>query len=109
MGVAWVIRNRMQDPAKRWPTTPAGVILQPRQFSSFNSNDPNASKMPVSNDPAWQECCRVVDAVAESAPENDPTRGANFYHSLPTSIPWPAWAEPIAQTAVIGAFRFYKR
>ena len=42
-----MIRNRAEDPKKRWPRTVSGVILEPRQFSSFNAGDPNAVKFPV--------------------------------------------------------------
>lgn len=109
IGVAWAIRNRMTDAARRWPRTAGGVILQPAQFSSFNAGDPNAAKIPPANDAAWLECCRVVDAVTVSASENDPTQGANHYHSLPEQAAWPNWAEPSKQTAIIGRFHFYKR
>ena len=102
-----VIRNRAEDKKARWPKTPLEVILQPRQFSSFNSNDPNAMKLP---DPkskpdwaAWQECVMVVDTALEA----DPTDGANHYESCaPGQLP--AWAKADAITVEIGPFRFYK-
>ena len=109
--VAWVIRNRMTDAQKRWPTRPGETVLQSHQFSSFSAGDPNAVKFPVSNDPSWIECCRVVDAVAAAAPENDPSKGSNFYHSYPEAQKnlWPSWAEASKQTAIVGSFHFYKR
>lgn len=109
VAVAWVIRNRMTDAQKRWPATIGGVILQPRQFSSFNADDPNATKIPPANDTAWRDCCRVIDAVSVAAAENDPTHGANHYHSLPVTVAWPSWADEAAQTAVVGTLHFYKR
>jgi spore germination cell wall hydrolase CwlJ-like protein len=111
LGVAWCIRNRMTDRQMRWPATPGGVVLQRLQFSCFNADDANATKLPAAMDPAWLECCRVVDAVQEAGSEADPTHGANHYHSFPASRPelWPAWADPAKQTAIVGRFYFYKR
>lgn len=98
-GVMWVIRNRSRD--KRWPNTAAQVILQPKQFSSFNENDPNTAKFPMPLDPSWLRVCAVVDEPGE-----DPTAGANHYHSAMPLLP--AWAEPSKVTCRIGDFTFYK-
>jgi N-acetylmuramoyl-L-alanine amidase len=93
--VAFVLWNRLNDPKNRWPKRLASVVLQPLQFSSFNANDPNATKLP---DPtheldweAWQEAQTALDSVYTANPGQDPTEGAtNFYNS---SIPTPSWAE----------------
>jgi spore germination cell wall hydrolase CwlJ-like protein len=106
LGVASVIRNRTKDPKKRWPRTIRAVILQPRQFSSFNPTDPNYTKFPAPDDPTWHESKSVVADVL--AGHDDPTHGANLYHSLTPGKPWPKWAIPEDLTAHIGAFRFYK-
>lgn len=106
VAVAYCIQNRALDP--RWPNTPAEVVLQPYQFSSFNDGDPNATKFPAPKGAAWLDCCQAVHDVLAGM-VSDPTAGANHYHSLPKSKPWPAWAEANRQTAVIGPFRFYKR
>lgn len=102
-GVAWVIMNRVRDTAKRWPGNVADTILQPYQFSSFNRDDPNASKLPKWSDSSWKECCTVAENVGE-----DPTGGATNYHSLEPGQQWPAWAIPEKLTKVIGPFKFYK-
>lgn len=108
-GVVHVILNRVRDPDFRWRGDVVKVILQPQQFSSFNRDDPNASKFPIpglSGGLAWQDSCRAVEQ-----PGDDSTGGANMYHSgareaLPESQRkyFPAEKE----TARIGAFTFYK-
>jgi spore germination cell wall hydrolase CwlJ-like protein len=107
--VAHVILNRMNSPSGSWPKTKAEVVLQAWQFSSFNSNDPNASKLPHKKDKAdWAafvDSCRVVDDPGE-----DPTSGANAYHSYGENQKhlWPSWADSSRLTGVVGAFKFYK-
>lgn len=117
-----VIRNRATDPQSRWPRSTVAVIVQPLQFSSFNSNDPNASvwPMPNGNPGAWQawcECCLVVQAPLTA----DPTDGATNYHSIPDEgynytdtkgkpvhLKPPTWADPDKMTVQIGKSKFYK-
>jgi|SRR5579883_2950609 len=106
LGVAYVIHNRATDKKKRWPASIRGVILQPWQFSSFNQNDPNYTKYPEPDEKAWLACKAAVEKVKAGA--EDPTKGANLYHSIPVGKPWPKWAQPELLTAVIGPFRFYK-
>lgn len=100
-GVLWVIRNRAQDARARWPSHPIDVILQRAQFSSFTLGDPNAVKFPRPDDPSWLECCAVVDDPGE-----DPTGGANHYHSLsaPDAVWWAQGETPIAH---LGHLWFY--
>jgi len=110
-GIAAVIRNRSEHAKRRWPNTIVRVILQPKQFSSFNAGDPNAVLFPVQ--PAagasadwnsWQDCCDVATVPLQS----DPTNGANCYESIPDGKPKPSWADPAKITTTIGPFRFYK-
>lgn len=107
-GVLAVIRNRVADP--RWPNTSAEVVTQPKQFSSFNQNDPNVTKWPTQKNvvewQAWNECIAVTEAPLTA----DPTMGANHYHSYPDTnkLLFPAWADPAHLTIIIGPFKFYK-
>ncbi len=101
-----VIQNRFMDPASRWPSTRTGAILQKFQFSSFSKDDPNATLLP---DPrqyrdwkAWAVCCSIVDD-----PGDDPTGGANHYHSSPDDK-LPTWAIGQTPSVAIGPFRFYQ-
>ena len=105
-GVLHVILNRAVAGFRG--TTPAEVILWPYQFSSFNSTDPNAFRLPNPKQhgdwQAWLACCAVVDD-----PGPDPTGGAVMYHSYEADSPqWPPWATPEKQTCQIGLFRFYR-
>ena len=102
--VAAVILNRTRDPKRRWPKTIRSVILQPWQFSSFNSNDVNSSKYPGPGDNSWLSCCTAAAAALRPA-SLDPTRGANHYHDRSVL---PKWSNPKALTTSIGAFRFYR-
>jgi len=41
LSIAWTVKNRA-DNKNRWPSTITDVILQPKQFSCFNPEDPNS-------------------------------------------------------------------
>lgn len=104
-----VIRNRAVDPQYRWPRSTVGVITQPLQFSSFNSNDPNSKVWPTpGRSPgawqAWIECCDVVTTPLIA----DPTDGATNYEALGDNEPRPDWADPSKITVQIGKTRFYR-
>lgn len=113
--------NRINDPQKRWPRAIHQVVLQPRQFSSFNvihkpelgkniaSVDPNVSKWPdISNDVEYRKFIMCCDVVGVSLGD-DPTRGANHYENCAqANLPLPGWADPSKLTAVIHPFNFYK-
>jgi hypothetical protein len=103
-----VIRNRAQDHLNRWPKSTADVVTQPKQFSSFNANDPNVTKWPSAKQPtewvAWQDCLTVVGTPLIA----DPTLGANHYHSIPDGQPLPTWADPTKLTVTLSVFKFYK-
>lgn len=102
LGVWWVIKNRAA--ALHIPDdTIAAVVTRPKQFSSFNQNDPNVIQYPRALDHAWLDCLSVVEGV-----DTDPTGGATNYHSLPDGVPWPNWADPKKLTVTIGKFKFYK-
>lgn len=107
-GVLAVIKNRVADP--RWPSTSADVITQPKQFSSFNANDPNVTKWPTQHNTtdwgAWIDCQTVVTTF--SWLQADPTHGATNYHSIPDGQPQPSWADPSKLTATIGPFKFFR-
>lgn len=103
-----VIRNRTVDSRHRWPKTTTGVILQPYQFSSFNSNDPNNRVFPDVASPgawqAWLDCCDVVTTPLTA----DPTNGATNYEAMPPGTIRPTWADASKLTIEIGNTRFYR-
>lgn len=106
--VAQVVENRVQDP--RWPDTYSSVILQPYQFSSFNSNDSQSKIFPPTsydstpNMSAWNDCWEVAGEVLDE-PE-DITKGANHYFA--DSIPAPAWATKDKFIVKVGHHEFYR-
>lgn len=103
IGVKHVILNRLANPKPPYAhcDTIPKVILDPKQFSSFNRLDPNSSFMPLGIEAVWLSCCEVVDTDTQ-----DPTGRATHYYS--TNIPPPKWADPAKFTVQIGAFRFYE-
>jgi N-acetylmuramoyl-L-alanine amidase len=101
---AWSVRNRVQQP-RWWGHDWVTVILKPFQYSSFNLNDPNASKFPAMTDASWDECLQVASDVYSSV-GSDPTGGATSYYD--TSIAPPAWTSSMTKTVQIGNFIFYK-
>jgi spore germination cell wall hydrolase CwlJ-like protein len=106
-GILWVVRNRMADPAHRWPRTISQVILQPEQFSSFNPGSADA-KFPIEDGSAdwlaWAKCQDVVTAPLGG----DPTGGANSYTSEPPLSSPEKWDTPERLTTKIGPFYFYR-
>lgn len=102
--VLWVIRNRMKDPAKRWPQTVPGVCFQKAQFSCHMVSDPNASLWPRL-DKSWDLARNLTGEVLEEGGD-DPTKGANHYYA--TSITAPVWADEAKATVTIGSHRFYR-
>jgi hypothetical protein len=110
LAVAHVILNRMAD--RRWPDTAVEVVTQPRQFSAFNANDPNATKFPTPKQTAdwaaWLEGCDVVGSLNEGPSGPDPTSGANHYESIADVALMPGWALPERITCRAGKLRFYR-
>ncbi len=105
--IYWVLHNRATDPKSRWPKDIPGVILQPKQFSSFNAGDPNATKFPQSSNPQDYTAFQSCQSIATS-PGDDPTQGANHYESIPPNSPKPSWADPNKVTCIVGPFTFYR-
>ena len=104
VAVACSIRNRVAYPSwwgRDWHT----VILKPRQYSSFNADDPNATKWPDEHEAAWQSCLEIADAVYTEVTA-DTTGGADSYYDI--SIPPPAWAMPERHTIDVGKLKFYR-
>ena len=112
--VARVIVNRVRDYFKRWPNTLSGVVLQRLQFSSFNSDDPNTSKMPLLTDVSFVVCCDAVDKAFDDTTIESITLSpfvtkmieANHYHD--DSIEPPAWAKNMKFLGKLGRILFYK-
>lgn len=102
------VRNRVDMPGYwDWGTDYPSVILKPWQYSSFNHNDPNATKMPLSSDPSWVQCLGVGADVYQGMLD-DTTAGATHYFDKSLDANPPAWAAKMDHTCDIGAFRFFR-
>lgn len=108
--VAWSIRNRVDNP-RWWGHSWSGIILMPWQYSSFNRSDPNATKWPTPNDPAWIESLTVAQQVfLADASLPDPTHGATSYFDNSLDTDPPKWATDgsMVKTVDFGRLHFYK-
>lgn len=118
VAVAWVIRNRAQDPG--WWGGPdwESVCLEDWQFSCWNDKQyggqpflRDLSTEDILEDNAYRQCLRAVLAVYDDK-IGDPTSGATHY--VVTS--WlhdpdlrPDWADELTQVAEIGHHSFFTR
>ncbi len=91
---------------KWWGNTLKEVILKPKQYSSFNPNDPNYNKVmnPLKYEEllkyeklrTWDECLEIAKAVLESKFE-DLSKGATHYHTTSVKPLWARGQTPIIQ------------
>lgn len=80
------------------------VVLKPYQFSAWNINDPNRTKMLNATDKDLAQARKIAEQLI-SGTLGDITNGATNYHAKNVS---PTWAKNMTQTAVIGNHIFYK-
>lgn len=116
VAVAWVIRNRADNP--RWWGGPdwRSVCLSPWQFSCWNDGNPNLNRLRalttddlLARDGAAQSCLTAMLAVNANLCA-DLTGEATHY----VVTDWlhdpdlrPGWADALRQTAVIGRHTFF--
>jgi len=105
VAVADVIVERAWDSQDRWPDTIEGVILEPKQFSAFNHDDPNVFKYPERSTEddrrTWDECVSAATVALKSG-----ARGwANHYHTKSIT---PSWHDPDKVVGTIGSHVFLK-
>ncbi len=114
VAIACVIRNRKNN-LLRWPDTWRSVILQPKQFSVFNTL-PRSDSIPPSfkqryftsryRDLWWREC-RLVAFGAIWDWYGDVTNGATHYFNPTLVKRTPAWAKGHESILVVGEHHFY--
>lgn len=106
--VGWSIRNRVNRP-RWWGHSFESCILMPWQYSSFNRNDPNATKLPVSSDPNWHDALTIALQLYSPNPVlTDTSCGADSYFDKSLDSKPPSWAAAAQHTADVGAFHFYR-
>ena len=103
IAVAHVILNRANQ-GGWWGNTVETVCRKPWQFSCWNENDPNRSKIMRAEPPELTESAQAV-AFTLSGIWADPTGGACHYHTYGLS---PAWAKGREPDLQIGAHVFYR-
>lgn len=102
--VADVIRNRVK--AGAWyGATFEEVCKKPKQFSCWNTNDPNYQKLLHVNDSdeQFKYAKLIAGATVDGTLENI-TGGATHYHARTM---YPSWASSLTETARIGNHIFY--
>tara|TARA_Y100000310_G_scaffold298358_1_gene332239 strand:- start:1156 stop:1656 length:501 start_codon:yes stop_codon:yes gene_type:complete len=114
IAVASVIRNRAQSSIRWWGVGWLGVCLAPWQFSHFNAftvqDDAHTNVNAFLNFLRRPDRDYVagLDWVTDGALSNyleDPTDGADHYHTTAVS---PSWMTEKAVTCRIGAHVFYR-
>ena len=101
LAVGWVIRNRLN--AKKYGDTYKNVVLQPKQFSCWNKDDPNYKVIKGTiKGRLWEVCIGVAIVVMQSAEKHNPIVGVYHYYdkSLDTNPPY--WAEEGEYMSVYG-------
>lgn len=113
--VAWSIRNRVLSPGW-WGSGWAGVILFPYQYSSFNHNDPNASKLPKPKEQSWEDSLTVADQVytfdLKIEPKiPDPTHNSTSYYDMSLDTNPPSWSfdGSMRKTVDYGRLHFFRK
>ena len=99
--VGWVIRNRLHS--KRYGDTYKDVVLQPKQFSCWNKDDPNYDKIKgVIKGRLWEVCIGIAIVVMQSAEKHNPVVGVHHYYDKSMDNNPPYWAEEGEYMSVYG-------
>ncbi len=109
--VGHVIKNRADSGRTRaFGSGIRGVVTKSRQFSCWNSGDPNRNRMqrvthlPEGRDKQMWELAQQIAGEILHGESEDPTNSAVFYHTRSVS---PRWASNVRQVATIGSHIFY--
>jgi len=106
LAILWVVHNR----AMKNDSTLRSEALKPRQFSCFNDEDPNRSKLlkaDLIDANAWA-VCDAVTSLFEARITSDPTGSSRNYFVASMLNP-PEWSKASAgwqKNVVIGAHEF---
>ncbi len=104
-GVAEVIRNRTARKYQSDGTVP-GTVLRPRQFSCWNSGDPNRARVARMDDtdPVVQT---AMAAWREALAGSELVHGAVLYYNPGMVMETPQWAAAQLPLAVIEHHHFF--
>lgn len=112
LGVAWSIRNRVEQP-RWWGHDWISVITKPYQYSSIappaKDNDPNLRVYPDLDAPAWRLVLEAAEA-AYWAGTPDPVHGATHYYDRSLDDNPPSWATDGSSEHIcdLGDLHFYR-
>jgi len=108
IAVGCSVRTRVQQP-RWWGHSYITVILAGKQYSSFNHNDPNATKFPTAADGVFPKCLEIAQAIHDGT-QSDTVDGAQSYFDKSMDANPPEWATDGSMTHVCdaGSFHFYK-
>lgn len=113
-GVAWSIRNRVEDTRPDWGNTYYDVITQHEQYSAFNLSDRNRKHVedPFFSDRqadriAWTRSYAIAGQVLAGTVD-DPAHRANHYYDDSRSRP-PSWATKQSFVIKIDRIIFHRR
>jgi N-acetylmuramoyl-L-alanine amidase len=110
LAVGCVVMNRARAKGRNgWPESTEKVCRQRRQFSCWNEDDPNRTKILLVglDNPAFRDS--LLAAMKAYVGGEDPTHGADHYltANLARSAP-PPWFDADKVTASIGSHLFLK-
>lgn len=105
-GVASAIMNRVDHHLKRYGIGIVNVCLKPKQFSCWNDDDPNLSKILTTINSPVMGKCRIIAMLAVRDLLVDNTDGATHYHHKSIE---PYWinGKGMVHTVDIGDHKFY--
>lgn len=101
LAVGWVIRNRLYS--GHYGGTYKDVVLQPKQFSCWNKNDPNYKVIKGRiKGRYWEVCIGVAIVVMQSIEKHNPVVEVRHYYDKSMDSNPPSWAEEGELMAVYG-------
>lgn len=111
--VGYVIANRLKKNF-RTDGTIEGTVKWSRQFSCWNSNDPNLAKMNpeyLENSTGqdyyrWETAKQIAADIMRTGTQYDITNGSLFYHA---DYVKPDWMSKKDKSVIIGQHIFYKK
>ena len=101
LAVGWVIRNRLQ--ARRHGDSYKDVVLQRKQFSCWNKDDPNYKVIKGTiKGRLWEVCIGVAIVVMQSTEKHNPIPNVRHYYDKSLYNNPPYWAESGEYMSVYG-------
>jgi len=109
LGVAYVIMNRHRN----WDRTLSDVILDPYDFSAWNTDSTVKMRIDEWDEDMWHQCFKAAVSAFYKL-EKDPTSGSDHYLNEELTMKirggdLPNWVKQMDKMVVIGQHTFYRR